>query len=835
MFFMIKKTNANFKFRTLLIWVILVFLFLLSNASFSQPNHQDIPTQRLLLKLTSSFLNVAKQNQIDIDSGLALAADRGRMNRMIVIGEKFQNIVPDPGNKWVATEDINSAKKLVSESYGLKRIELLNLIGFFYAFKPASRTHDLDSALRYLSIAKQEAEKGRDIRSQSLSLCCIGKCYLERGDLVIADSVFTLVIDRSSKSGDKEIEAMARDYWGTYNPFRPNTIADRIDQLERAKLLYEQLNDRVNQVNTLMNIGYLSFAAGKMERSKESFVQALALEKSMGFPFTHYTAYMNAVVIDINGDHEAQLRFSMNAIKTAENTRDSIALAYMYSYIATIDLIYRENMEEGLEWAWKSLAEFKRLGGGPDMYVLAQNMAQGFLRLGRNREAIELTLDLLRKYPPQSPIDRQNAYFTLGIAYDHTDPVLQEKYYLAAGALQKETEKVRGNLGAFHTYFIIGEFYLKRHEYQKSREYLNKAITYPIENQISEALAEIQIDLSTIDSASSQFKDAYYHVKKAYAIENERWPKLSSKQVDELRVRYETGKKADSINLLHQQASLQNVQIKQDKFTRKVFLGVSALLLLFLGLLYNRYRLKQKSNKQLESQQKEISQKNATLQHLVEEKEWLLKEVHHRVKNNLHTVICLLESQAEYLKDDALKAIENSQHRIYAMSLIHQKLYQSDDEKTIDMATYLPEFMRYLDDSFGDNRRIYFELDIEPLQLGISQAIPIALIVNEAVTNSFKYAFPGKKEGHVEISMHRMKNKITLIIADDGIGIDTSIVNDPSGSLGLKLIKGLSEDINGTISFENDAGTKITIVFNVDPLHDTNNILNIINEKQVYA
>ena len=263
--------------------------------------------------------------------------------------------------------------------------------------------------------------------------------------------------------------------------------------------------------------------------------------------------------------------------------------------------------------------------------------------------------------------------------------------------------------------------------------------------------------------------------------------------------------------------------------------GGAALLLLFLGLLYNRYRFKQRSNKQLESQQKEITQKNATLQHLVEEKEWLLKEVHHRVKNNLHTVICLLESQAEYLENDALKAIENSQHRIYAMSLIHQKLYQSEDVKTIDMVTYLPEFIRYLDDSFGNNRRIHFELDIEPLQLGISQAIPIALIVNEAVTNSFKYAFPRKKEGHVTIRMRRMNDEIILTIADDGIGIDTSILDVPSGSLGLKLIKGLSEDINGTISFENNAGTKITIVFNVDPLHDNNNLLNTINEKQVYA
>src|SRR5258705_13014161 len=112
-----------------------------------------------------------------------------------------------------------------------------------------------------------------------------------------------------------------------------------------------------------------------------------------------------------------------------------------------------------------------------------------------------------------------------------------------------------------------------------------------------------------------------------------------------------------------------------------------------------------------------ILEKNQQLEHMLVEKNWLLKEVHHRVKNNLHTVICLLESQAEFLENDALKANEKSQHRIYAMSLIHQKLYQTEDVKTIDMKKYLPEFIQYLSDSFDTSNQIRFQLDIEPLKL----------------------------------------------------------------------------------------------------------------------
>ncbi len=167
------------------------------------------------------------------------------------------------------------------------------------------------------------------------------------------------------------------------------------------------------------------------------------------------------------------------------------------------------------------------------------------------------------------------------------------------------------------------------------------------------------------------------------------------------------------------------------------------------GLLYKQYRQKQKSaaliaetNKVISQKNQAITQKNEALEQLVTEKEWLLKEVHHRVKNNLHTVICLLESQAAYLESDARQANEVSQQRIYTMSLIHQKIYQSEDIKSIDMSVYLPEFIQYLDDSFGNNLRIHFEVDIDPVQLDISQAVPVALIINEAVTNSIKYAFP---------------------------------------------------------------------------------------------
>lgn len=125
-------------------------------------------------------------------------------------------------------------------------------------------------------------------------------------------------------------------------------------------------------------------------------------------------------------------------------------------------------------------------------------------------------------------------------------------------------------------------------------------------------------------------------------------------------------------------------------------------------------------------------------------------------------------------------------------------------------------------ESFGVDGRLTFKLDIPPLKLGLSQAIPIALIINEGVTNAIKHAFPGNKRGEVFIFMHRTGDRIKLIIADDGVGIDPTAMDSPSGTLGLKLIKGLSEDIDADVHVIPAHGTRITVSFSFDPVHTGN-------------
>lgn len=205
--------------------------------------------------------------------------------------------------------------------------------------------------------------------------------------------------------------------------------------------------------------------------------------------------------------------------------------------------------------------------------------------------------------------------------------------------------------------------------------------------------------------------------------------------------------------MLQQAAGLQATRLSQARQLRIFTVGGIVMLLIIMALLYRQYRQKQKNIQEITEANAVIEQKKLMLEQLVTEKEWLLKEVHHRVKNNLHTEICLLESQAAYLKDEALAAIKDSQHRIYAMSVIHQKLYQTD-AKEIEMDHYIHQLAGHLQESFGSSDRVHFVLDIEHITLNVTQAIPVALIINEVVTNSLKYAFPGDRKGEISILMH---------------------------------------------------------------------------------
>lgn len=198
----------------------------------------------------------------------------------------------------------------------------------------------------------------------------------------------------------------------------------------------------------------------------------------------------------------------------------------------------------------------------------------------------------------------------------------------------------------------------------------------------------------------------------------------------------------------------------------------------------------------------------------VQEKEVLLREIHHRVKNNLQVISSLLKLQADYAKNEpAGVALQQSQNRIKAMALVHEELYGAKDLAKIDLELYIRSLTRYLIRSYGVERRIELKLDTEKVFLGLDRSIPFGLIINEIVTNCIKHAFPGGKEGEISITLHSEKGKTKLAISDNGIGISESLDMQNPKSFGLALVYSLVRQLKGTIEINSNDGTEIKIAF----------------------
>lgn len=209
-------------------------------------------------------------------------------------------------------------------------------------------------------------------------------------------------------------------------------------------------------------------------------------------------------------------------------------------------------------------------------------------------------------------------------------------------------------------------------------------------------------------------------------------------------------------------------------------------------------------------------QAEAQIQASLREKEVLLKEVHHRVKNNLHIVSNLLDLQSDQITDATLlELFAESQSRIQAMALIHEQLYQSDDLGQVDFGEYIRRLVDNLAVSYGKHLGAVTPIiQTELILLNLETAVPCGLLINELITNSFKHAFPGPKTGQVHIELYQQNDRqIYLNVWDNGIGIPPDLDWQTSSSLGLKLVRILARQLKATLTITTESGTRVALMF----------------------
>ena len=215
----------------------------------------------------------------------------------------------------------------------------------------------------------------------------------------------------------------------------------------------------------------------------------------------------------------------------------------------------------------------------------------------------------------------------------------------------------------------------------------------------------------------------------------------------------------------------------------------------------------------------DITEREATenrIKSLLGEKELILKEIHHRIKNNFSTVRGLLNFQADTIRDpDAIEAFKTTEGRIQSMALLYEKLYESNDFLTISLVDYLPDLVGEVVSSFPNAARVTIEAKVGDVNLNARQVQPLGIIVNELVTNIMKHAFAGRDSGHIGVSATIVDGDVILVVEDDGVGGAGQTEAGTASGFGMTLVTMLAGQLRGSITFERTGGTRATLSFPV--------------------
>jgi len=692
----------------------------------------------------------------------------------------------------------------------------------FHIYKPGEAKLDLDSGFFYLLEARRLNEKLQSAKWQNEieSMVVIG--LMERGETEKARLLFSDLISDFRKKGYKEAEAALRLKFGIWLSTNEKNYPELLQNYNQALAIYRETKNEEREDQVLLAIASIHINEGKLDLSEAELNEILKRYKAIKYQKLHYTYNLLSNISRLKGDFNKGLHYAIMCVESMENTQDTLAAPTFYGDLATI---YSEvgNREKAIEYYTKSLNQWKAQGlANFAMYNTAGFIVKDLIAQKNVVEALALMQNLTNQIPPLTKLQKGCVAQTLAYCYEAMEDYKEaEKFYLESIDWYDKT----GN--NFETtqraQFDVGRFYINRKQFSKAGVYLKKALSFlPQKNELT-TIKDVHLMLFQVDSAEGNFLSAINHFRKHKQLNDSIFNEAKSRQIEELQIRYETEKKEKDIRLLNNRSSAQQMTLN---FT---FFGVG-LLLIIIFLLYYQYKIKQRNNK-------EIGKKNNVLQQLVEEKEWLLKEIHHRVKNNLQIVISLLNTQSKYVdSEEAKDAILESSHRMQAISLIHQKLYQLENTTSVNMPTYITELAAYLETSFNAGKNLHFNLQVESIDLDVAQAIPVGLILNEAITNAIKYAFIDRTNGTISIKMqHGGNSYVMLEVHDNGIGLPDEISKNSAGTMGMRLMKGLVKQLEGKLSIENQQGVRIRVEFKTATVMKTISIEGLSIQQQTLS
>ena len=655
-------------------------------------------------------------------------------------------------------------------------------------------------------------------------------CFCEKHPGQDAKSIFIPLINSFRKSRDPADELIGWQCLAEETESNPVTAPFKIRCYQNAMSLSHQLNDGQSEMTYLRNIADLHLQLRQFDLAENELFTILKNSKRAGPGNILRTYDLLSALHITKGEYNTALFYAIKTEKTMQATGDSSSALTFYSRLSEI---YRflGNQALNVQWCKKALNHSFKTNDLGVIFRISNSVVNGLILEGKPMDALKFILSLTKKYKLIKADDKSLVQRAIGDSYTALKKYnLAEKSYLEMIKFENEVKYDRHDYDKAVNNYTIGNFYVKAEKYKNAKKYLIEALKNYQADGTVDRLKRVYDDLFKVDSALGNYTDAIKQLELSNKLKDSLYTVAKSKQIEELQIEYATEEKERNIRSLENEAKLQQNKLQQAATMRNLIIIGAGMLTLSLLLGYRRYRQKQRSNLLLQAQREEISSINNDLKLLIEEKnsvlkekddlllekELLFREMHHRVKNNLQIMVSLLNTQSNYLENDAaIQAIRQSQERMHAISLIHQKLYKSENATIIYVDEYVHELVGHIRKGLSQKAMIFFDINICDLLLDVSQAVPLGLILNEAISNAIKYAFVEKSNGVVSISITKqvVDELYLLKISDNGVGFPPEYDIFEKGSFGLRLIQGLSKQLGGSSKITSRNGVQIEILF----------------------
>ncbi|PIY11917.1 MAG: hypothetical protein COZ18_03145 [Flexibacter sp. CG_4_10_14_3_um_filter_32_15] len=527
---------------------------------------------------------------------------------------------------------------------------------------------------------------------------------------------------------------------------------------QKSIALFKELKDTKAQAVTLANWGLNYQNQAKYEKAVEVYVESLKLNQLLNDSLEIAKNYANlGIVYKRIGDFEKALGYYQEAktILKAQKQMKFVALA-----LNNIGIIYKDTdqFEEALSAFREALQILEN-----DFDTNKNNIAGIYNGIA-------------------SVYKQQNQFDSALINYQKA-----RKIFIQANSKS----------GVAGTTINLANLYLEKNQLTEALNYAQEGYKSIKELQNSERLQTAHKTLADIYAAQSNFEKAFFHQKEYQTIRDSLFTEENKNELAKMAAKFDSQEKEFENQILEKDNQQKEIEIRKEKqFNRILMLFIGLIVLLLSGLAILFYQ-NQKKKLLLET-------KNNAIQ-------TLLSELHHRVKNNLQIIGSLLSIQARRLEEPTAKhAIQDVQSRIRTMTLIHEKLYQTDLLTEVELDEYIIELQQFLFRLYQKENQIQAIITIPKVRINVDKAIPLGLILNEWITNSLKYAFPvseNKSVNIISISLQKKENQYSIIYQDNGIGMQKETQNNTiksdtptkkKKSMGTQLVASLVEQLNAT-------------------------------------